>query len=89
MAAQLHIHTQDLRGCVIARPVGEVDLSNASTLEGRLCGLIERGHLVVDLSQAAGRPMAEAHGAVWHRDVEAALAEAAGIPPRRPPHGQE
>lgn len=52
MTAQLQIHAQDLRGCVIVRPVGEVDLSNASTLEGRLCALIERDHMVVDLSQA-------------------------------------
>lgn len=52
MTARLQIQAQDLRGCVIARPVGDVDLSNASTLEGRLCALIERGHVVVDLSQA-------------------------------------
>ncbi|HEU4540271.1 MAG TPA: STAS domain-containing protein [Jiangellaceae bacterium] len=51
MTAQLEIQAQDLRGCVIVRPVGEVDLSNASTLEARLCALIERGHMVVDLSQ--------------------------------------
>lgn len=51
LTAQLQIQAQDLRGCVIARPVGEVDLSNASRLEGRLCALIERGHMVVDLSQ--------------------------------------
>jgi anti-sigma B factor antagonist len=51
MGAQLEIQAQDLRGCVIARPAGEVDLSNAAALEGRLCGLIERGNLVVDLSQ--------------------------------------
>ncbi len=51
MTARLEIQAQDLRGCVIARPVGEVDLSNAATLEGRLCALIERGNMVVDLSQ--------------------------------------
>jgi anti-anti-sigma factor len=51
MTAQLEIQVQDLRGCVIARPVGEVDLSNASTLEGRLRTLIERSNMVVDLSQ--------------------------------------
>src|SRR5512145_3264321 len=51
MSAQLHIQVQDLRGCVIARPKGELDLSSASALQGRLCALIERGHLVVDLSQ--------------------------------------
>ena len=51
MTAQLKIQAQEFRGCVIARLIGEVDLSNAATVEGRLCGLIEQGNMVVDLSQ--------------------------------------
>lgn len=51
MAANLEFNAQDLGGCVIGRPSGEVDLSNANTFEGKLCGLVEHDHLVVDLSR--------------------------------------
>jgi anti-sigma B factor antagonist len=51
MSAQLEFHTQDLRGCAIGRPAGEIDLSNAQHLEERLCELIAHSHVVVDLSR--------------------------------------
>lgn len=53
MSAPFEFHTQDLRGCTIGRPAGEIDLSNAQHLEERLCALIANGHLVVDLSRVS------------------------------------
>lgn len=51
MSAQLEFHTQDLRGCTIGRPVGEIDLSNAHVLEEQLSAVIADSHVVVDLSR--------------------------------------
>lgn len=51
MSAQLDFQTQDLRGCTIGRPAGEIDLSNAQLLESHLCSIIDDGHVVVDLSR--------------------------------------
>jgi anti-sigma B factor antagonist len=45
---ELRIH--QLAGCVVVRPAGEIDLSNTDALRGHLSSLVERGHVVLDLS---------------------------------------
>ena len=44
------LRTYQLAGCVVVRPAGEIDLSNTDALRGHLCSLVERGHVVLDLS---------------------------------------
>jgi anti-sigma B factor antagonist len=45
---ELRMH--QLAGCVVVRPAGEIDLSNTDALRGHLSSLVERGHVVLDLS---------------------------------------
>jgi len=45
---ELRIH--QLAGCIVVRPAGEIDLSNTDALRGHLSSLVERGHVVLDLS---------------------------------------
>lgn len=45
------IRDQHVGQCFIVRLSGEFDIASASHLEGHLCGLVEQGHVVVDLSK--------------------------------------
>jgi anti-anti-sigma factor len=47
------LRTYQLAGCVVVRPAGEIDLSNTDALRGHLFSLVERGHVVVDLSDVS------------------------------------
>lgn len=47
-ACELRIH--QLAGCIVVHPAGEVDLSNSDALRNHLDGLVDRGHVVLDLS---------------------------------------
>jgi anti-anti-sigma factor len=51
MGAELEFRSQELKGCVISRLAGEVDMTRAGDLEGHLCSVVEQGHVVVDLSR--------------------------------------
>jgi hypothetical protein len=49
--AKLQIRVQNAQGPAVVRLAGEIDLSNASRLQDQLIVLVERGHVVVDLSE--------------------------------------
>lgn len=49
--AKLQIRVQNAQGPAVVRLAGEIDLSNASRLQDQLSVLVERGHVVVDLSE--------------------------------------
>ena len=71
MAARLQVRVQDLRGCVMARPVGEVDMSNLGhTL--RLSGAQGQVRRVLEITQL--QIVLEHHDDVGDA-VEAALSE--------------
>jgi anti-sigma B factor antagonist len=49
--AKLQIRVQNAQGPAVVRLAGEIDLSNVSRLQDQLIVLVERGHVVVDLSE--------------------------------------
>jgi anti-sigma B factor antagonist len=53
MLGACELRIQQLAGCVVVRPVGEIDLSNTDALRGHLSSLVERGHVVLDLSSVS------------------------------------
>ena len=50
MLGACELRIQQLEGCIVVRPVGEIDLSNSDALGDRLDDLVDRGHVVLDLS---------------------------------------
>lgn len=48
--AELDFEVREIRGCQVGQPSGEIDMDNAAILEGRLLGLVDQGHTVLDLS---------------------------------------
>jgi anti-sigma B factor antagonist len=44
------LRIQQLGDCIVVRPTGEIDLSNSAALRGHLHDLVDRGHVVLDLS---------------------------------------
>lgn len=49
LASQIRVQQVGL--CLIVRLSGEFDIASASNLEGHLCGLVEQGHVVIDMSK--------------------------------------
>lgn len=47
-ACELRIH--QLADCIVVHPAGEIDLSNSDALRSHLGDLVDRGHVVLDLS---------------------------------------
>lgn len=47
---KFQLRAQNLGGCVIVRLSGEIDVANSEAVQGHLAGLVELGHLVIDLS---------------------------------------
>ena len=50
MLGACELRIQQLDGCIVVRPAGEIDLSNSDALRGHLDNLVDRGQVVVDLS---------------------------------------
>ena len=50
MLGTCELRIQQLAGCTVVRPAGEIDLSNSDALRGHLYDLVDRDHVVLDLS---------------------------------------